>query len=171
MSKDDKSFMDDFIDLVDSAGKGAKQNMDDSLRRNGYENFSDFVNTGFDSAYGGTKMRKPYSPYSGVNIETRYEYVMTILENMMYPKSLGDSYLKGYQSVINFYKEKMPDRKNDLNYFENGIRKDIKQFRNQYKNNRSRYILGQVDALEFILNELTFSKQQLMHRIQYEARL
>ena len=112
------------------------------------------------------RVTKPYSPSSNTVVYSRYEYMKNVLSNIQYNPSLGENYINSYRSVIQFYLDKVEVHKADLNYLENGIRKDIANFKNQYQNSRRRSTLGQIDALEFVLKELLYSKYQMMTRIQ-----
>ena len=114
---------------------------------------------------------KPYSPSSGTVVHSRYEYMKLVLSTIQYNNSLGDNYLNSYKSVIQFYQDKVEVHKGDLNYLENGIRKDIANFKENYKNTHRRSTLGQIHALEFVLNELLYSKHQMMSKIQNSLEL
>ncbi len=166
--KNNTDFVNDFVELVDQTFATAKDSVDESLKRNGYDNMGDMINDGIDRAFGKRKPEKPYSTHSHNTIKTRYEYMKEVMNNIQYGRRYRGYYRDGYENVINTYLRELETYKDDLEFFEASVRYELSKVAKTNRNSRNKYREGQKDALEYILSELYYSKTQVMRKIQRE---
>lgn len=166
--KRNKDFIDDLVELVDTTATSVKDNIDESLKNNGYDNITDFVSEGIDRAFGKRESEKPFSTSARNVVTSRYEYMKQLLENIHYGRRYRGYYREGYEQIITTYKEQLETYKNDLDYLESSIQYDLSKLTKESRSSRNKYREGQKDALEYILSELRYAKNQIMKRIQRE---
>lgn len=158
----------DLVELADQTITTVKDNVDESLKKSGYDNMSELLTDGIDRAFGKRKAEKPYSTHSHNVITTRYEYMKQIMSNIQYGRRYRGYYRDGYENVIVTYLQELETYKDDLEFFESSIRHELAKVAKNVRSSRNKYREGQKDALEYILSELHYSKSQIMRKIQRE---
>lgn len=157
--------LNDFVELVGKTSSTVKDNIDESLKKNGYDSVSDLVSDGIDKAFGNKNQLKPYSVHSRSIVDSKYSYMKKIMSEISYGRRNLGYYKDGYELVINKYKTKLETYKNKLDLFETELRHDFKIIKNT---NNDKHQQAQKDALEYLLTELDYCKKQLMLKIKME---
>lgn len=166
--KHNRDFIEDLVDLVDTTATSVKDNIGESLKNSGYDNMTDFVSEGIDRAFGKKTSEKPFSTYAHGTVNSRYDYMKHILENIQYGRRYRGYYREGYEHVITTYKEQLEQYKEDMEFIEKSIYFELSKLSKSGKSSQNKYSEGQKDALEYLLQELHYSKIQMMRKIQRE---
>ena len=158
----------DLVELADQTISTVKDNVDESLKKSGYDNMGELLSDGIDRAFGKRKPEKPYSTHSHNVITTRFDYMKQVMSNIQYGRRYRGYYRDGYENVITTYLQELETYKDDLEFFESSIRHELSKVAKNVRNSRNKYREGQKDALEYILSELHYSQSQIMRKIQRE---
>lgn len=164
----DKKIIDDLVKLVDQTTEQVTENIDESLKKNGYDNITDLVSEGINSVFSDKKSEKPYSTYSFIDFDSRKTYIIESLSHIVYDRKYRGIYKEGHEKVISDVVEHLQNGNVDLYELELEIKQEIRILKKETKNVKNKYKEGQLDALDLILKQLNYSKKKMMRKIQME---
>ena len=100
MKKQSNDIIDDLVKLVDQTSTGVSHSIDESLRKNGYDNIGDFVSEGVNSVFSSRKSEKPYSTHSFTDFDSRYTYLIEALSHIEYERKYRGVYKEGHEQIV-----------------------------------------------------------------------
>lgn len=168
MKKQSNDIIDDLVKLVDQTSEGVSQTIDESLRKNGYDNIGDFVSEGVNSVFSNRKGEKPYSTHSFVDFDSRYTYLIEALSHIEYERKYRGVYKEGHEQIIQLFLERLYRHDVDFLTIEKDIKSEIRNLKSQVKSVKNKFKEGQLDAFNLILKELRYSKKKLMRKVEME---
>lgn len=162
---------DNLNQTIDDFTVGIKKQINDSLRSNGYDNLGDAVLHGVESGFQGKKTTKPDINAGTRRAQavgkTRYEYFLTLLDDVVYERNYRGYYKDGHAKAIDIYRSKAEFCQNDLVALETEVAKEIHRTRLNRKT-RDRFEIGYFDGLQFVEKALKRSKLYMMTIIKEE---
>lgn len=171
MSGKNNDFVDELIDIVDSTASSIKENIDYSLKNNGYDKMGDALADGIDRAFGKRPLDKPYSSYSHGVVHSFNEYMTKIVDTINYGRRNRGYYYEGYQQIIENYKEQLRLYQGNIEEIEKNLKYELRSVKQESRKSHNKFNEGKCDALEYLLSEMSYAKMQMMRKIQKELRI
>lgn len=165
---------DDLNQTIDDFTHAVRQQINDSLRKNGYDTAGDAFVHGIDSGLRGRKASKP-DVNAGTRRatavgNTRYEYFLSLLDSVTYEGNYRGYYKEGHEKAIDIYRSKAAFCSNDLVSLESEVAKEIHRTKLN-RRLRDRFEVGYFDGLQFIEKALKKSKLYMMTIIKEEMEM
>lgn len=162
---------DDLNQTIDDFTAGVKKQINDSLRKNGYDTVGDAIIHGIESGMQGKKTGKPdinAGTRKATSIgKTRYEYFLSLIEDVNYERNYRGYYKEGHEKAIDIYRSKAEFCSDDLVALEEEVAKEIHRAKLNRKQ-RDRFEIGYLDGLQFVEKALKRSKLYMMTIIKEE---
>ncbi|MEA5026634.1 MAG: hypothetical protein VB012_03125 [Erysipelotrichaceae bacterium] len=156
----------DFINkTVNDFGKEIKNTVNRSIKNQGYDNFSDMVNSTI-------RAQPAEKPSAGeplkqhVDYQNRYEFLVDSLQFVKYDPRYRGYYRDGHQEAIQKCVSWLSDSNNDFDGTEDYIEKEIQTFLRRQRRNRDKFIEGYLDGLHLFKDELNKSKVFMMSKVK-----
>ena len=165
---------DDLNQTIDDFAYAVRKQINDSLRKNGYDSASDAILHGVESGFQGRRTSKP-----DINVgtrkasaigNTRYEYFLSLLDDVVYERNYRGYYKEGHEKAIEIYRSKAEFCQDDLVSLESEVAKEIHRTKLN-RRLRDRFEVGYFDGLQFIEKALKRSKLYMMTIIKEEMEI
>lgn len=176
MSKRNTDFLDDlFKSLEEDANldqtiedftAGIHQTINESLHRNGYDTMSDALHRDYNEQSRKPEVRVGTQKASTIGL-SRYEYFLSLLEDINYGPKYQGYYKEGHQKAIELYRSKAEFTQSDLVSLEEDVQGEIHRAKLNRKN-RDLFDIGYYDGLEFIEKAIQRSKLYMMTLVKEE---
>lgn len=177
MSKRNTDFLDDLFrsledndnidQTIEEFTAGIQQTIHESLHRNGYDTMSDVLHRRSQSEYSRKpEVRVGTQKASSIGL-SRYEYFLSLLEDITYDPKYQGYYKEGHQKAIEIYRSKAEFTQYDLVSLEDDVKGEIHRAELNRKN-KDLFDVGYYDGLEFIEKALQRSKLYMMTLVKEE---
>lgn len=159
-------------DTVTNVGSEIKYSINESLKKNGYDNFGELINANL----GGSKNRKRPQARRAYqtrrNFDSRYDYFMDALMSVHYDLKYRGYFKEGHQEAIHTYLVLAENYKTNLDALNLRLRNEIKDLKAvMRKKKKDAWNEGYLNGLEYIGRSLKNSKVYMMNKIQMELSI
>lgn len=156
-------------DTVNHVGVGIKQSINESLKKNGYDNFSEYINANFNSSKERKQPQARHAYQTRRNFDSRYDYFMDALMNVHYDLKYRGYFKEGHQEAIHTYLILAENYKTNLDALNLRLRSEVKDLKTAMrKQKKDPWNEGYLNGLEYISRSLKNSKVYMMNKIQME---
>lgn len=149
---------------VDKLSKNISDTIEDSLKNNGYNNFSEFVEGEFRDKKGSkphfSKFLKEYS--------SRLEYVKEAISNVEYEIKYRGYFKEGHQEALHDIQLLLDNYTDNLDDLGKRIRAQIKEIRLRSSHYKKAYVNGYINGCEYVQKAIRRSKRFMMDKILAE---
>lgn len=149
-----------------------KEEVSDSLHKNGYNNLTDLINKGMDTAL---KYMGPEAEKSGFakpdKVKDSFTFIQNELAMVRYDMWKRGSYKDGHQEALRTYFAQMEIDKKQVIGFEKILRHDLKARKKRKKSKNERFEEGYIDALEDLIRMVKDAKMYMMRKVKTDLLL
>lgn len=149
-----------------------KEEVNDSLYKNGYNNLTDLINKGMDTAL---KYMGPEAEKSGFvkpdKVKDSFTFIQNELAMVRYDMWKRGAYKDGHQEALRTYFAQMEIDKKQVIGFEKILRHDLKVRKKRKKSKNERFEEGYIDALEDLIRMVKDAKMYMMRKVKTDLML
>ena len=150
---------------VDNLSKNIADSIEQSLKNNGYNNFSEFVQGEIKDLKG----KKPEFSKFLKDYSSRVDYVKEAIRHVDYEIKYRGYYQEGHQQAIKDIDPLVDKYAYNLDELNQQIRKQIKEIKARNSSTRKAYTNGYLGGCEYIQKAITKSKRIMMEKIINEV--
>lgn len=159
-------------DTVSNVGSEIKHSINESLKKNGYDNFGEYINANFSSSKERRRPQARRAYQTRRNFDSRYEYFMDALMSVHYDLKYRGYFKEGHQEAIHTYLVLAENYKTNLDALNLRLRNEIKDLKAvMRKQKKDAWNEGYLNGLEYIGRSLKNSKVYMMNKIQMELSM
>lgn len=156
-------------DTVTNVGSEIKHSINESLKKNGYDNFGELINANIGSSKEHRRPQARRAYQTRRNFESRYDYFMDALMSVHYDLKYRGYFKEGHQEAIHTYLILAENYKTNLDALNLRLRNEIRDLKAAMrKQKKDAWNEGYLNGLEYIGRSLKNSKVYMMNKIQME---
>ncbi len=168
-NKNDFDFLDELFDELETSGSQSvndfgdmiKNRVNEEMKKNGYDDFSDLILGGIGNSSHG----KVHSRSRGRYAQNRFDYFINALINVSYGYQYRGYYREAHQEAIDKYIQMAKNNPTDLSVLERNVLREIRLVRRNRRDGRDKEYQGYLDGLNLVKKELENSKIYMMGKI------
>lgn len=146
---------------VDKLSKNISDTIEDSLKNNGYNNFSEFV----DGEIKDQKGKKPHFSKFLKDYSSRLDYVKDAITNVDYEIKFRGYFKDGHEEALDNIQQLLGQYAHNLDALEKRIKTQVKDIKLHSSNYKKAYINGYIEGCEYAIKAIHRSKKYMMDKI------